>query len=425
MPRIGRRTRNCLLAIALLLPTAAQAKTMHVEPGKTEAMPGGDERDIIDFYPFQSVERKRIDPNTFMTLTVTPQGDQPRAVILYNKKQVEIERQIMFGEPVRFHIKRSEAYAFIRVTAVGSRYDQVAGSAFTRSPVAPDRAVIALQPYNVHFSEAHLPDTPATTPPPVIQHAEATPPVANPVPAPSVPKPLPPTIAAPRLALLIGNAAYGAQFGSLANPVRDVTSVAAALRNAGFQVEIVSNVDQKAMKRAIIAFGQRLGQAGQSATGLFYYAGHGVQSRGTNYLVPIGAAIETEADVDIEAVAADTVLRQMEAAGVSTSIVILDACRNLPIQRSLRDGTRGLARMDAPNGSFVAYSTAPGAVAVDGTGSNSPFASALVAEMGKPGQPIEAIFRNVRRTVSQATAGKQTPWDSSSLMDSFVFTPDR
>ena len=113
----------------------------------------------------------------------------------------------------------------------------------------------------------------------------------------------------------------------------------------------------------------------------------------------------------------------MEEAGAATSIVILDACRNLPIARSGRDGSRGLARMEAPNGSFVAYSTAPGAIAADGSGGNSPFATALVSEMTKPGQPIEITFRNVRRAVMQATGGKQTPWDSSSLIDGFVFRP--
>lgn len=240
---------------------------------------------------------------------------------------------------------------------------------------------------------------------------------------PSVAIPSLSIVTAPRLALVIGNAAYGAAFGRLANPVNDANAVAAALRASGFTVTVVTDSDQRTMKRAIAAFGQQLRAAGRGATGLFYYAGHGVQSRGVNYLVPVNAAIEAEADVDIEAVAADGVLRQMEEAGAATSIVILDACRNLPIIRSSRDGSRGLARMEAPNGSFVAYSTAPGAIAADGSGANSPFASALVTEMTKPGQPIEVIFRNVRRAVMTATDGKQTPWDSSSLVDGFVFKP--
>ena len=164
--------------------------------------------------------------------------------------------------------------------------------------------------------------------------------------------------------------------------------------------------------------------AGSGATGLFFFAGHGVQSRGINYLIPSGAAIRREADLELEAVPADNVLLQMQEAGVSTNIVILDACRNMPLTRSFRNGARGLAQMEAPNGSFIAYSTAPGAVAADGEGANSPFAAALVREIARPGQPIEAVFRNVRRSVLRVTEGEQTPWDSSSLVDPFYFVAD-
>ena len=233
------------------------------------------------------------------------------------------------------------------------------------------------------------------------------------------------TSTTPRVALIVGNSAYDARFGSLANPVRDAAAMGAALRASGFDVEVVQDADQKAMKRALQRFGQRLAKAGRQATGLSFYAGHGVQSAGANYLVPINAAIENEGDVDLEAVAAESVLRQMEAAGISTSIVILDACRNMPLARATRDGSRGLARMDAPNGSFIAYSTAPGQVAADGNGGNSPFTAALIAEIAKPGQEIQKTFLNVRRAVHQASGGKQVPWESSSLLDTFVFTPTR
>lgn len=226
----------------------------------------------------------------------------------------------------------------------------------------------------------------------------------------------------PRLAMVVGNSAYGRGLGGLANAVNDANAVSSALRQAGFQVVEITNADQRSLKRAIADFGRSLSER-RGATGLFYYAGHGMQSRGVNYLIPVGADIQAEADIDLDAVAAETVMRQMEEAGASTIIVILDACRNLPVQRNFRDSTRGLARMDAPNGSFVAYSTAPGSVASDGTGTNSPFASALIAEIRKPDQPIEITFRNVRRRVIDATRGKQTPWDSSSLVDNFVFTP--
>ena len=228
---------------------------------------------------------------------------------------------------------------------------------------------------------------------------------------------------APRFALVIGNARYGGSLAPLANPVRDADLVAGALRATGFQVEVLRDADQRGMKAAIARFGQRMRGAGAAGTGLFYYAGHGAQARGVNYLIPVNAQLTTEADLDLDGVSADAVLSQMSEAGVGTSIVILDACRNLPLARGTRSADRGLARMDAPGGSYIAYSTAPGQTAADGAGANSPFASALVREIAKADEPIEILFRNVRSAVYEATAGRQTPWDSSSLFRSFVFTP--
>lgn len=232
-------------------------------------------------------------------------------------------------------------------------------------------------------------------------------------------------LAEPRLALVIANGAYAGSLDPLANPVNDGQLISATLQKLGFTVTLVQDVDQKGMKRAISEFGDALGAAGPSTSALFYYAGHGLQVDGQNYLVPINAAIAKEADVDLEAVSADTVLKQMEYAAPNTSIVILDACRNNPLSRGFRSASRGLARMDAPNGSYVAYSTAPGQTAADGSGKNSPFATALAAEMVKPGQGIEEAFRNVRINVSKATNGEQTPWDSSSLMSSFYFAGEK
>jgi uncharacterized caspase-like protein len=231
--------------------------------------------------------------------------------------------------------------------------------------------------------------------------------------------------AEPRLALVIANGAYAGGLDPLANPVNDGKLIAGTLQKLGFIVTLVTDADQKKMKRAVSDFGEALGDAGPTASALFYYAGHGLQVGGQNYLVPVNADIRREADVDLEAVSAEAVLKQMEYAAPSTSIVILDACRNNPLSRGMRSATRGLARMDAPNGSYVAYSTAPGQTAADGTGKNSPFATALVAEMVKPGQGIEESFRNVRVNVSTATNGEQTPWDSSSLMSSFYFAGEK
>ena len=225
----------------------------------------------------------------------------------------------------------------------------------------------------------------------------------------------------PRLALIIGNSAYAASMGALPNPANDAGAMARALGALGFNVTLVKNADQKSMKRAISDFGQRLAKAGPGSTGLFFYAGHGIQAKGINYLIPTDANIQTQADVDLEAVGADTILEQMEEAGAATNIVILDACRNMPLVRGFRSPTRGLAPMDAPNGSFIAYSTAPGSVAADGLGANSPFVTALVKNLGRKGESIESIFRDVRREVLTQTEGTQTPWDSSSLIQPFYF----
>ncbi|MBI2252981.1 MAG: SUMF1/EgtB/PvdO family nonheme iron enzyme [Proteobacteria bacterium] len=230
--------------------------------------------------------------------------------------------------------------------------------------------------------------------------------------------------AAPRVALVIGNAGYGDAIGRLPNPAEDANLIAAALTEVGFTVTTLIDADQRAMKRAISDFGQALVAAGPEATGLFYYAGHGVQIGGTNYLVPLGADIRSEADAEIESVDASWVLKQMEFAGNRVNVVILDACRNNPLPRSLRSASSGLARMDAPKGSFIAYSTAPGDVAQDGSGTNSPYAAALAQAITGAAAPIEEMFRNVRVAVMAATGEAQVPWDSSSLTGAFYFKED-
>ena len=230
-----------------------------------------------------------------------------------------------------------------------------------------------------------------------------------------------PARAEPRLALVIGNGGYQALAG-LPNPGRDAEAMGSALRGAGFRVIRLRDLDQRAMRRAIADSGREVARAGRGTTALFFYAGHGMQYRGINYLIPVDAVIRAEADIELESVAADTVFRQMEEAGAETRILILDACRNLPTLRSTRSGQRGLAPMEAPGGSFIAYSTAPGRTAADGGGSNSPFVTALVREMGVSGLSIEEVFRNVRRAVMAETGGEQMPWDASSLLGQFVFT---
>jgi uncharacterized caspase-like protein len=222
-------------------------------------------------------------------------------------------------------------------------------------------------------------------------------------------------LAAARVALVVGNGEYAPEIGKLKNPTSDAQLMADTLKGLGFEVALVTDADQKAMKRAIREFGQKLRETGPNGIGLFYYAGHGVQVDGENFLLPVGAEIQAEGDVELEAVSAASVLSQMQFAGNAVNLVFLDACRNNPLTRSFRSGSRGLARVDAPRGSFVGYSTAPGDVSVDGESSNSPYALALVEELSTPGISIEEAHRAVRAKVLAATNQRQTPWDSSSL----------
>jgi formylglycine-generating enzyme required for sulfatase activity len=228
----------------------------------------------------------------------------------------------------------------------------------------------------------------------------------------------------PRIALVIGNSAYGAEIGPLINPANDAKLMAATLRKVGFDVMELEDADRKTMSRAIVDFGEALAKAGGQATGLFFYAGHGLQVAGSNYLIPIAADITREGDVQSEAVPSDLVLQQMDFAGNAVNIVILDACRNNPLARGFRSQLRGLAEPQRkPRGSFIAYSTAPGGVAADGAGDNSPYASALSQAIIEPGAGIEEVFRDVRSNVMSVTNQKQVPWDSSSLTAPFYFIP--
>jgi formylglycine-generating enzyme required for sulfatase activity len=222
-----------------------------------------------------------------------------------------------------------------------------------------------------------------------------------------------------RIALVIGNSDYSS--GPLPNPANDAKMIGETLSNLGFEVIARRNADQNTMKRAIQEFGARLEKGGPAAVGLFYYAGHGVQLNGRNYLIPTTAQIEREGDVEIEAVSADWVIEQMRYARNRLNIVILDACRNNPFTRSMRSVDHGLATMDAPAGILIAYSTAPGAVAADGSGRNSPYTEALSQAMRDLHEPVEQVFKHVRVGVMSATSGKQVPWESSSLTGDFYF----
>ena len=219
--------------------------------------------------------------------------------------------------------------------------------------------------------------------------------------------------ATPRIALVIGNSSYAE--APLANPVNDAKLMAETLRGLGFDVIERVDADLKTIQLAIFELQDRLFEAGKDAVGLFFYAGHGVQVGGQNYLIPLNTNIKKEREVAVKAVSAGFILGQMEAAGNRMNFIILDACRNNPLTRSFRSASRGLARMDAPRGSLVAYSTGPGEVAADGTGVNSPYTLALTEAMRTPGIPAEQMFKLVRNRVLDETNGEQTPWEESSL----------
>jgi len=224
-----------------------------------------------------------------------------------------------------------------------------------------------------------------------------------------------------RVALVIGNNAYGS--GPLLNPVNDARAMATALLSAGFTVILKTDTTQPELTAAVREFGNRLKEGGPGTAGLFYFAGHGMQIRGRNFLIPVGANIEHEDEVSYQALDAQAVMDKMESAGNGTNIVILDACRNNPFVRSFRSGRQGLAQMDAPVGTLVAFSTAPGSVASDGLqgGGNGLYTSHLLTALQRPGLKVEDVFKQVRMGVLRDSQNRQVPWEASSLIGDFYF----
>jgi hypothetical protein len=226
-------------------------------------------------------------------------------------------------------------------------------------------------------------------------------------------------IAERRLALVIGNSAYPA--APLRNPVNDVKDFGAALADSGFEVTRLENANLREMRSALRDFGDRLKKEG--GVGLFYFAGHGMQVKGRNYLIPVAAQIEREDEVEFESLDANLVLEKLDSAGNRFNIVIFDACRNNPFARSFRSSTQGLAQMDAPTGAVVAFATSPGSVASDGGGRNGLYSQHLIESVRRPGLKIEEVFKQVRAAVRRDSSGKQTPWESTSLEGDFYFHP--
>lgn len=220
--------------------------------------------------------------------------------------------------------------------------------------------------------------------------------------------------AAGRVALVYGNGNYQ-NAPKLANPANDAALIAASLKQVGFTVISVRDGDQQAMQKGLEEFGRKSQNADIA---LFYFAGHGIQVGGRNWLIPVDANIESSTDLPARAISANTVLELMELSGAKARIAILDACRNNPLSRSLtRASSRGLAKIDSSAaGSMIIFATAPGQVALDGSGSNSPFSKALAKQILTPGLEVRQMIGRVRQDVMADTSDKQVPWVNEAIV---------
>lgn len=224
-----------------------------------------------------------------------------------------------------------------------------------------------------------------------------------------------------KTALIIGNASY--EKIPLKNAVNDATAMAMKLESLGFKVILRTNATANDMKKAIREFGSIISQ--NKGVGMFYYAGHGIQYHGDNYMLPVSAAISKQEDIEFEAVEIGRVLVEMDAAKNSMNMVILDACRDNPFaasSRSLSSNNAGLTSIDrAPSGTFIAYSTSPGSVASDGDGGNGLYTQELLKFIDTPNLKLEDMFKKVRVSVKNYSAGQQIPWENSSVEGDFYF----
>jgi hypothetical protein len=222
-----------------------------------------------------------------------------------------------------------------------------------------------------------------------------------------------------RVALVIGNSNYQ-NAPQLANPDNDAQSMAQFLNSAGFEVISATDLTQNDMLRVVQDFSAKVSARGPNTVAMVYYAGHGVQLAGENYLVPVDAKVTSQTELVSNSVRLVDVMSTLETIPSRMRIVILDACRNNPFP-NVNDASRGLAIVDAPNGSIVGYSTAPGTEALDGAGGHSPYTQAFLNVAREPNVPIEQLFKRVRLAVNQTTSGAQVPWESSSLTSDFTF----
>lgn len=222
-----------------------------------------------------------------------------------------------------------------------------------------------------------------------------------------------------RIALVIGNGDYIS--APLRNPVNDANTISTELKKLGFEVTTVTNGSQNQMKQAISNYGTQLSKD-KNIVGLFYYAGHGIQVKGKNYIIPTDAKIEKEPDVEVFCVDLDGLLANLEYAGNNMNVIILDACRNNPFGRGFRSQAgNGLATVNAPTGTFIAFATAPGSTAADGDGNNGLYTQEFVKALQIPNIKIEDVFKKVRTQVKTLSNGQQIPWENSSIEGDFYF----
>lgn len=233
-----------------------------------------------------------------------------------------------------------------------------------------------------------------------------------------------------KLALVIGNTDY--KLKPLRNAVNDARAIATALRDVGFSLIVRENASQASMIDAMKEFWLR---GRRSDARVLYFAGHGLQHRGRNFLIPVDMVIDQEEDVPRKAASVDEMVEKLNENSKGVNVVILDACRTPPVVGSTRTrgvaglgATRswgpGLAQVSAPQGTLIAFSTAPGAVAYDGIDGGSAYTRHLVDQLKTPGQSVEQLFKRVRIGVARDTGNKQVPWESSSLMGDFCFSAD-
>ena len=225
---------------------------------------------------------------------------------------------------------------------------------------------------------------------------------------------------ATRQALVIGNSEYE-YAGRLRNPVNDARAIGSTLQQLGFEVTTLTNLDQRQMERSIKQFGRQLRDS--KGVGFFYYAGHGMQFNGENYLLPTDIDPSTEEDVRYDAVPLGKLLAQMRAADNKMNVVVLDACRNNPFSRSFRTFNPGLAQINAAAGTFISFATAPGQIAADGEGSNGLFTSKLLDHIDTLGLKIEEVFKRTTADVYSASNKRQAPWVQYSVIGDFYFAP--